>query len=93
MKLFVNGTYRGITIDEYLPVNKGGDLICAESSRGKLWVSLLEKAYVKLQGGYDFDGSRSYRDLYILTGWLPEAIKVSAGLDADKTWERIYKGT
>lgn len=71
VKLFVNGTWRGITIDDYLPLNSWGEFICAYSSRGKLWVSLIEKAYLKLHGGYEFMGSNSSRDLYVLTGWLP----------------------
>lgn len=58
-----------------------------------MWVSLIEKAYLKLQGGYDFDGSNSARDLYILTGWLPESLSFSKDFDPAKTWERIYKGT
>jgi calpain-7 len=76
VKLFVNGTWRGIFVDDYLPINSWGDYLCAYSSRGKLWVSLIEKAYLKLNGGYEFMGSNSSRDLYILTGWLPEKVKI-----------------
>ena len=72
VKLFVNGVWRGVHIDDYLPTNQYGDFLCAYSSRGKMWVSLIEKAYLKLHGGYEFMGSNSSRDLYVLTGWLPE---------------------
>lgn len=73
VRLFVNGCYRGITIDDYLPFNKSDQHIGAYSSKGKMWVSLIEKAYLKLHGSYEFDGSNCARDLYILCGWLPES--------------------
>ena len=72
IKLFINGTWRGVTIDDFLPIDVNGNWLGAYSSRGKMWVSLIEKAYLKSQGGYDFDGSNSSKDLYVLTGWLPE---------------------
>ena len=77
VKLFVNGTWRGVRIDDYFPMNQNGYWLCAYSERGKLWVSLIEKAYLKLNGGYDFDGSNSSRDLYYLTGWLPEKFRLN----------------
>lgn len=90
VKLFVNGTWRGITIDDYLPVNEWGEFICAFSSRGKLWVSLIEKAYLKLHGGYEFMGSQSSRDLYVLTGWLPQSFDFKRdNPDPQVLWRKI----
>jgi len=68
-------------VDDYLPVNDMGSLICGYSNKSKLWISLIEKAYLKAHGGYDFDGSNSSRDLFILTGWLPEIIDL---VEADR---------
>lgn len=81
VKLFLNGVWRGVEIDDYLPINSWGQPMGAYSSRGKLWVSLIEKAYMKVHGGYNFDGSNSSRDLYVLTGWLPEQKKLDNKLD------------
>jgi len=93
VKLFFNGTWRGVTIDDFLPISTSGDWLCAYSSRGKLWVSLIEKAYLKLCGGYDFDGSNSSRDLYTLTGWLPEKHNLRKDdFDRNQLWQRIKMG-
>lgn len=72
MKLYLNGSWRGVEVDDYLPLRGDKDLVGAYSNKGKLWVSIIEKAYLKAHGGYDFPGSNSSRDVYVLTGWLPE---------------------
>ena len=93
VKLFVNGTWRAVEIDDYLPVNTWGNFLCAYSGKGKLWVSLIEKAYLKLHGGYEFMGSNSSRDLYILTGWLPQKYNLSKpGISPDKLWQKVLRG-
>lgn len=91
VKLYLNGSWRGVEVDDYLPVNGHGDLICAYSNKSKLWVSLIEKAFLKAHGGYDFDGSNSSRDLFVLTGWLPELLSLKT-CDREKLWKRIYQG-
>ncbi|OSC96512.1 cysteine proteinase [Trametes coccinea BRFM310] len=87
LRVLYNGSYRRVSLDDQLPTHPAGTLLCM-STRGaaELWPSLIEKAYMKLAGGYDFTGSA-------LTGWIPEHIDVrSSDFQPEKTWTRLSEG-
>lgn len=102
VKLHINGVPRKVVVDDRLPVSAdSGDLLCSTSTNGgELWVSIIEKAYMKVNGGYSFPGSNSGIDLYALTGWIPEQVFFSessgAGAapadhtqQAERAWKRL----
>ncbi|KAM0334065.1 hypothetical protein ACHAQA_001085, partial [Verticillium albo-atrum] len=53
----------------------------------------MEKAYLKVRGGYDFPGSNSGTDLWVLTGWIPEQLFLqSEDVDLNQAWRRMVQG-
>jgi hypothetical protein len=76
VRLNFNGCWRRVIIDDRLPLSSTHRLLHVIDRRnpGLLWPALLEKAYLKVRGGYDFPGSNSCSDLWTMTGWIPEEI-------------------
>lgn len=69
VRLHINGVPRKVVVDDTLPVDRHSRPLCSYSSdRRELWISLLEKAYMKVMGGYDFPGSNSVRAICLWVG-------------------------
>ncbi|KAI6813258.1 cysteine proteinase [Hortaea werneckii] len=92
VRMNFNGCYRKVVIDDRLPVSKTNRVIHVvdRHNPGLLWPALLEKAYLKVRGGYDFPGSNSGTDLWIITGWIPEQVFLQSDeLEPDRFWKRV----
>lgn len=76
LRLHFNGCFRKVTIDDRLPSSRTKQTlhVADRNHPGLLWPALIEKAYLKIRGGYDFPGSNSGTDLWVLTGWIPEQL-------------------
>lgn len=111
VKLWLNGVARRVIVDDFLPVDDRGNLLCSHTTplggpNGgndvlELWVPILEKAYMKLCGGYDFPGSNSGVDLFSLTGWIPERLFFPEDpndvkdfeIPVERAWERLISAS
>ncbi|KIW17234.1 hypothetical protein PV08_04425 [Exophiala spinifera] len=92
LRLYFNGCWRRVEIDDFLPSSKSSRVLHVIDRRnpGLLWPALVEKAYLKVRGGYDFPGSNSGTDLAVLTGWLPQQVFLhDEGVEPDRLWEEI----
>ncbi|KAH7085386.1 hypothetical protein BKA63DRAFT_16658 [Paraphoma chrysanthemicola] len=93
VRLNFNGCWRKVVIDDRLPVSNTHRLLHVFDRRNPalLWPALLEKAYLKVRGGYDFPGSNSCSDLWTLTGWIPEQVFLQeTDTIPGQLWSRIY---
>ncbi|KHO00880.1 Cysteine protease rim-13 [Metarhizium album ARSEF 1941] len=92
MKLNFNGCARKVIIDDRLPSSRTDRALFVVDKQNPflLWPALLEKAYLKVRGGYDFPGSNSGTDLWVLIGWIPEQLFLQReDIDLENIWERI----
>ncbi|KAK1751923.1 hypothetical protein QBC47DRAFT_405929 [Echria macrotheca] len=93
-RMYFNGSWRQVVIDDRLPASSNNRTLYVVDRRNPqlIWPALIEKAYLKIRGGYDFPGSNSGTDLHALLGWVPEQIFLQSNdIDLDEVWERIKK--
>ena len=75
-RLHFNGCFRKVIIDDRLPTSNTSRSLHVVDRKNPhlLWPALIEKAYLKVRGGYDFPGSNSGTDLWVISGWIPEQV-------------------
>ncbi|RAK91706.1 calpain-like protease PalBory [Aspergillus costaricaensis CBS 115574] len=93
-RFYFNGCFRKVVIDDRLPASKTTRSlhVVDRNNPNFLWPAFVEKAYLKLRGGYDFPGSNSGTDLWVLTGWIPEQVFLHQDdVTAEQLWRRLFK--
>jgi calpain-7 len=93
-RMYFNGCFRKVIIDDRLPSSSNSRTLYVVDRQNPrlIWPALMEKAYLKVRGGYDFPGSNSGTDLWVLTGWIPQQIFLqSDDIDFGQTWSRVKK--
>jgi len=105
-KLFIDGEYQIVILDDYIPYDETFcDISFAKTSKNYYWVSLLEKAFAKVLGGYsnivnfnkDEDKDDQKYGIYnktnlafqMLTGFIPEKY-LFKDYDKDFIYKKIY---
>ncbi|KAI3336781.1 PALB protein [Xylariaceae sp. AK1471] len=93
-RMFFNGCFRKVVIDDRLPTSSNDRTLYVVDRQNPslIWPALIEKAYLKIRGGYDFPGSNSSTDLSILTGWIPQQLFLQSDeVEWSATWRRVKK--
>ena len=78
------GHWYDVTIDDFLPINKSGELIFSynNSYPNEFWLPLLEKALAKFMGSYDeLEGCNFENTALILSGGVHETYSISDVID------------
>ena len=93
VKLFHNGAFRTIVLDDYFPATQRNFKYAHgegfENSGRSLWVMLLEKAYAKLHGSYKaIEGGFESEAMADLTGGVPE-ITTPLDQNMDELWMKM----
>ena len=89
--LFLDGEWKQLLVDPFLPVNEKGKLAFAKSSQNTIWVPLVEKAYAKAHKSYSaISGGFVSEAMFDLTGLPQEVIELeSTRFDSEVTWARL----
>ncbi len=89
VKMYFNGTWREVTVDDYFPLGEAGAPLFTYDPTGALWAPILEKAYAKVCGGYgNISNPKPSNVMFAYTSWLPERLSLKT-LDRGYLWEHL----
>lgn len=94
VKLWFNGIPRRVVVDHRLLVSPDRQPVATYSIKeGELWPVLIEKAFLKVHGGYTYSGGNGGQDTYSITGWIPESLILQNETPAKQKeiWNRVKK--
>ena len=94
VKLWFNGIPRRVLVDHRVLVSQDKTIVSTYSKKdGELWSILIEKAFLKVHGGYNYNGGNGGQDTYSITGWIPELLSTKDETFETnlKTWDRISR--
>jgi len=81
VRLCRRGEWVVVSVDDWLPCDKSGQLVFSLGRRRQLWVPLMEKALAKLYGSYEAIARGACADgLQSLTGEPSEVLYLQLGI-------------
>ena len=89
-----NGEWVEVVVDDFLPVHEDNSLKFCRNSKDEceMYAPLLEKAYAKLNGCYEFlDGGDIVDALIEMTGGIHERLKLKNDIAENVLWEVLSK--
>ena len=94
--LFINGQWREVIIDDYVPIFQEDDktvsLAFSRTFEDQAWLPLLEKAYAKVYGGYKMIEGGHFADaLRDLAGGTIQSLTLSDFHDQDQLWTKLQE--
>lgn len=96
VRIFWLGTWRKVTIDDWMPFDDEGKLLLpATTNEHELWPMLLSKALIKVAsldyaGGNKASEFGDFTVVHALTGWLPEIIPLRCG-QISEIWKLLLQ--
>lgn len=80
INLYVKGRPQVITVDDQLPFTTSQPLFAKRSGDGAWWLTLLEKAYAKVNVNYEIIGY----------GWMSESARILTGAPSYRYTSRSF---
>lgn len=88
----MNGAWRRIFVTNRIPFVGDKPIAADFPDKGGVWLSVFEKAYMYLQGTYNWHGGYAELDIYILTGWIPQVRNFAdTFIDGKETEQTLQK--